>query len=674
MNDYFTPVNGTPNLNHLLGRASIISFDVFDTLLTRKVHHPADVFELIERQENIPGFRLARSVAEEAARTRLLADSGSQEVTLAEIYQQLNLPSRQDGVAIPDHAALLQIELAAERRSLVKSPFISALFNLARATGKPIIAISDMYLPTDFLAEILALNGVPVDRIFVSSAYRHSKHEGRLYQIAADALGVAPGEIVHFGDNFQSDCAAALESGVIGYHLPALRDQLARDGNYNQAGISKLQACSAPAAGAGGNLFASLLLGYLAFFKARQPVASAAGQFAAMYGGPLATSFAIWLRLMMNSHNITHMRLAARDGYIIKTIWDTLGFAESASVLQMSRRLTLVPALVENFESEIGALLTTGTTVTLRRCIERLGLADAEPLITALAAHTAIDKPLDTPAKVNTALAALQVCTRPLKDIARDELAGYQAYLASEAFNPDTDALADCGWALSSQRRLELILGRKVQGYYIGSLAHAHLHERIHSFLFHAGKDRRWAAIAEAAVELLELPFATTEAQIFRFEPTLQGFQPVPAVHAENYEAVRGVFIEEMQAEIITFAEFIAPYAAHVTVEEMREALLCLYESLVWRPTAFEYHQIASLPHDREFGQAQFETIGTFWRASNIADHTIYARTAALPTLRDYIRLGWLTVGQAGLRITLQRVIRVFRRRLRARATGNKPQ
>ncbi len=652
------PPGGFDELYELILKAKVVSFDVFDTLLVRKVLNPSDVFLIMERQSGIEGFCEARIRAEAQAREKLNAVSGSPEVTLAQIYESLRLLNEPSGWSA---ARLMQLELETERGVLTRSPGIEAIYDRALSAGKLVVAVSDMYLPPEFVQEMLVANHLPVDRVFVSCAYGKSKHQGSLYAEVATALSVRPEEILHFGDNFKADCAAALQVGVAGYHVPALRDQLSHDTRFNQGAIERLVAMATRSRGGQRNLLGSALVAHISILKAANPVPSMAEQFGAMYAGPLVVGFVHWLSIMVKADKVRHLRLATRDGYITEAIWQRLGLPGQASIFHTSRRLTLMPALVSGFEKEVPSLLNASTTVTLGDCVRRLDLANDSEFLEELGKLIPLDQPVNGPRRVEAALKALQGCKAIIQGIATEELEGYQAYLAQQDFDADEDAVADCGWALSSQRRMEQFLGKKLRGYYIGSLEHAHMHEHVKSFLFHKGNHRGWVNIAERAVELLELPFAALQAQICRFDLRADGsVKPVSIDHEPQYEMVREVFVKQMHRQIEAFADFIRPLLADITVEDFREVLFILFDGLVNKPTPFEYHELAGLPHNREYGKSDFATIGTFWRVPN---GSAYVSQAGITRWRDYLRIGWISLRQAGLRVTLARVRRVIRRR-----------
>lgn len=654
----------TEYFSELIESADVISFDVFDTLLIRPVFQPTDVFLVMERQLGIPGFHDARIIAEQEARSAMHATWKTDEISLAQIYDALQL--RGKSVTAASKAELMEREIEIEAAFLKRSPRVGAIYDLAVRMGKTIIAISDMYHSSAVIGRFLEQNGFKVDRVFVSCEYRASKHKGDLYGIVAQEMNVAPKQILHFGDNFHSDGSSALEAGVAGYFLPSIGSQLCYDHRFNQRAVSQLhEACSSNSSNQK-NLFASVVLAYLAQFKARQPMASMAEHFGAMYGGPLVSGFAIWLNTMQKADNVRHLWLATRDGYITKAVWDRLGFDPAvASILHSSRRLTMMPALCNAFEKEITSLLNTGTTCTMKECIQRLDLGEeSAELLDVLKRFVALDRPIDTPMKAKDALNALRNSSSRLQEIAKREKDAYEQYLKAEGFDPSSDAFVDCGWALSSQRRMEQMLGTTFKGYYIGSLAHAHLHEKIREFLFHKGEEKEWVTIAERGVELLELPFSSAHLQVCRFKADAKsptGVSPVPILQAEQYDIVRSAFIRKMHLQIEDFADFIKPFIDVIPMEELQKGLFILFDSLVNHPTAHEYHELAILPHNRELGASGFATVGTFWQTGG----THYEKKTQQSLWKDYVRLGMISLRQNGLKLTWSTTKRVLRRKLR---------
>ncbi len=196
-------------LERLGGEVDVLSLDCFDTLLWRTTPEPTDVFcELAP-----PITRHTRMVAEKTARERRLVAEACGEVDLRDIYR-LALPEA-DETRIEDCVAC---ELAAEHRHCVAFPPAIALIHAARARGVRVVIVSDTYLTTEQLADLLSAKAgadtvAMIDRIFCSSAFGVSKSEG-LFKHVIEALGVPPQRILHVGDNPKADLVPAREVGI----------------------------------------------------------------------------------------------------------------------------------------------------------------------------------------------------------------------------------------------------------------------------------------------------------------------------------------------------------------------------------------------------------------------------------------------------------------------------
>lgn len=130
----------------------ISSFDIFDTVLTRLVIDPTDIFKICgDRALNFgwleisaESFRQLRVNAEQ--RSRLFYEGG--EVSLDEIYREL-ANSLEIPIEIIDK--LKELELTVESEYLVAVPQADDLMTEARRSHSQILFLSDMYLPQEFL-------------------------------------------------------------------------------------------------------------------------------------------------------------------------------------------------------------------------------------------------------------------------------------------------------------------------------------------------------------------------------------------------------------------------------------------------------------------------------------------------------------------------------------------
>lgn len=177
-----------------------VSFDVFDTLLRRKVLYPTDVFTIVGNKNSDTTFKAKRIDAEKNARMHVAGE----EVTLDDIYKELG----------KEYETYKQDELEVETNQLSANPFLFEAYRYCQSQGKHIIITSDMYLPKVFLQKILHQNGIVFDHCFVSSEYGVQKVTGRLFRKELEILHISPSQIIHVGDSVRADAIGAWKAGI----------------------------------------------------------------------------------------------------------------------------------------------------------------------------------------------------------------------------------------------------------------------------------------------------------------------------------------------------------------------------------------------------------------------------------------------------------------------------
>lgn len=169
------------------------SWDVFDTLLTRFVIDPMQVFALVDRRHKGLDFA-RRRVQAQAALDRI-----GKPYVVYDIYRRMS----EDGLAPETARALLGEELATEKALML--PVRSAV---EQVTANDLL-ISDMYLPGEviagMLAEICDLHcALPVIRS------NWGKHSGTIWPKILQHYVIR----THYGDNASADGAVPRQFGI----------------------------------------------------------------------------------------------------------------------------------------------------------------------------------------------------------------------------------------------------------------------------------------------------------------------------------------------------------------------------------------------------------------------------------------------------------------------------
>lgn len=198
----------------------IYSFDLFDTLITRRFYDPKDVFLAIGRIAKRIGlinptcnFSKVRIESEKKARKT----SRAEEVSIGEIYEvvkgKLVLTNNQI-------KKLIDLELRVEFKNFVVIK--KHLDLLIRAERK--VVITDTYFEKWFVEKILRekldLNNIEV---FVSSEVKKTKKNGTLFKHCLEKLKIFPHQLLHTGDNFISDYKVPQGLGIKVNYVPMVK-------------------------------------------------------------------------------------------------------------------------------------------------------------------------------------------------------------------------------------------------------------------------------------------------------------------------------------------------------------------------------------------------------------------------------------------------------------------
>lgn len=290
-----------------------ISFDVFDTLIKRAVCQPTDVFLIAARQVIKEHFQDIR--AEELVEARIRAERKARacigpdgEVTMELICQCFD---RKYEDCLQEY---LRAELDVERKVCHTNPVMKKVYDWCKENRKKIIIVSDMYLPKDFIMELLKSCGYEdFFSAFVSSDAGCRKATGQLYEMILRELNILPNQIIHIGDSVKADYLAAKRQSV-----PAVR--IAR--NPIRTKYTKIYRMD-KVHHTGWKQMRDIIGSYI------DPVWDDNYQYGFEIIGPLLYGFCIWLHRKAKEHNINKMFFLARDGYLMQKAYTSI-FGDTA--------------------------------------------------------------------------------------------------------------------------------------------------------------------------------------------------------------------------------------------------------------------------------------------------------------------------------------------------------
>lgn len=191
---------------------NVSSFDIFDTCLIRKCGAPENFFDVFSlhafngeveewaRQE----FVAARRLAQKSVQTPSM--------TLQDIWDVFDW--RHPQLKSKDELFLLEQQM--EREMLVPVLCMREKVNACREKGHHILFISDMYLPSAFLCEIMQTTGFMQDgdNLYVSCECNAEKWNGELFKYVSNREHLSFRRWHHYGDSEIADYRAPRKLGI----------------------------------------------------------------------------------------------------------------------------------------------------------------------------------------------------------------------------------------------------------------------------------------------------------------------------------------------------------------------------------------------------------------------------------------------------------------------------
>ena len=209
-------------------KETYISFDIFDTLILRPFYEPGQVLSLLdypyaEMTGGGASFSRIRKAAEDEVRQKEAKRvPGKQDVTLTDIYDYIS-----DRYSIRKSVCrrLMEEECRLEIRFSYTRNAGKALFDFAKAIGKKVILVTDMYLERDTIIDILDHNGITdYEKLFISCEEGRLKYDGGLFKAVIQKLNCSGKDILHIGDTWGSDIEGSQKAGIRSIFFPKTKD------------------------------------------------------------------------------------------------------------------------------------------------------------------------------------------------------------------------------------------------------------------------------------------------------------------------------------------------------------------------------------------------------------------------------------------------------------------
>lgn len=304
--------------------ADVVSFDLFDTLITRKLLSYTDVFNLVaDKLDGVDdnAFTKARLAAEKEL-------SKHSSPTLREIYNKV-LEELPLGVSAD---TLANLEWSIDKETLVPREGMKKILSFAKVSGKRIVLTTDSYYSKSQIEEILrkfSLDGF-FDKLFVSCEHGKLKTNGLFDEVKE----YAGGHILHIGDDEWADETKAIESGIEPFRIYSGKDIFDLLGGF---GTEEKIGTLADRIKVG--LFLERLFSNPFMFEEGEEkvLIKKSGNVGYLLLAPVVIDFMLWMIDRAKEEGMDNVLLCARDGYLPQKIYNRLKSDKKALYFLASR-------------------------------------------------------------------------------------------------------------------------------------------------------------------------------------------------------------------------------------------------------------------------------------------------------------------------------------------------
>ena len=609
------------------GTRKVLTLDVFDTLLWRKVPEPGNAFFLLglrlETEGALAGditasaFAELRAGAERRAREERERSGHGVEVTLAEICERVPRSAlRISATQLAEH------ELETERSMLVADLDVAELARHAKERGLRVACVSDTYFSEGQVRSLVAsgpLAALEFDRVFASSTYRVGKGGG-LWRIVLDELGVDGGAVVHVGDNHEADVAAAGRADVKGVYFERRPADLAR-----QIASEDVHA-GAPLSPYHGDYGLTALRSKVLHRTegTGQPAELAPfWRFGAAALGPPMAGFTEWVHHRAAEAGVSKVFCMMREGRLLSDLINAAAPGADSPVaaepIWLSRQVCARASIVHGTAEELDALFQRRRMPTVAEYCRTLGIEPAEVEGFEALPGARLGEPFLARRLVDSIVADTELRGRIVSSSSalRARLMRYLEQLRPPG--EDRMVLVDLGWGATIQTLLDRLLAEagsdlSTTGLYLMTTDRAAARmldgTDAHGFLASAGHPQRPVDAFIRSPELIEqicMPDHGSQIDLDeQLEPVLEEAQPLPIQASEREAVQKGIacFQREWVRYRTTVPDSLVPL-----YEYGQDRLRSIVVRAFTAPTADEAGLFGGWLHDENFGSLALEPL-----------------------------------------------------------------
>ena len=496
----------------------LVSFDLFDTLISRTYLKPSDLFvhlsKIVYEDFSIKEFYKTRINEESKLRRKKIT-----EITLDEIY--LSIANK---LSIEDDTInkIKQLELKLEYDSIVINKHYLNEFNNNLLLK---CIITDTYLPKLFIEKIvshkLLISNIP---IFVSSELGFSKFNSKIFYHVKNYFSINFSEWTHFGDNFFSDYQVPRKLGIHAIHLKNLN----LDFNSSLLEVT--------------NADESFLMGLIKNHINNSHLSPFIEYYLRVFV-PIQLKVASEINKLLEEKSIKKVFFLSRDGKLFHETYTALYGIESSKYLLASRKAFILPSAVEDDTLNVDFIFEKIKFSSINNFISSLSL-EMIPEVIFFFKELEVDFNLELSdslkKKIILKIKNSKTFLNQLYYIANKRRNIYLYYLKRIGFFENKKVLIfDLGWHGNMQTYLERISkgvsdNFKIEGYYFDCLSN---NRNFEKFI-----DSRNTFNYIYSVNLLESIFDSDQGSLRYID---EHKNSISFLHDEQHKISKDIFLEK---------------------------------------------------------------------------------------------------------------------------------
>lgn len=425
-------------LEQQIESADVVSFDIFDTLLCRRVIRPTDVFRLMDADLQVKACDFSE------IRIRAEGSLEGNNPTIYGIYERFQRYTSKIQDTVEN---LVRREIEKEKKVLRRRESMCQLLGQALELGKKVILISDMYFTKEIMEEILSYFHIDgYDELYISCEYGCSKSEG-LFEVVRQEEDVK-GNWLHIGDNAFVDILVPAKMGIRTYQVYSTMEMLEQSIYANIVEFNHTLEENVAIAGFAAEAFNDPFGVYAGNGKL---TIGGEKQLSMLLIAPVIFKYIVWLIQKLADDSVEFVLFPSRDGFLLKKIYDAVKRNYGNQILPesvyfyTSRRAALVAAAKDREEIRFIAELDAPSSME-ERIQKRFGVK--------------VDKEFESDV-------IPEYIYKKLLERSQWERKTYLRYIKSCGyFERERVALVDFVSIGTVQEALQRLTGKKVKGYY----------------------------------------------------------------------------------------------------------------------------------------------------------------------------------------------------------------